>query len=147
MAQPAAETSGTSSPSVPDRSYPPPLVTEWRGKLELPKLEKNLKDLQLKSSYIDPFDIAEYPEDVENINQQSGGSTPLNRPEGFSVDKPSPQQNINPPVGDIPQSANEMFNLDTGLIQNRPAPVQQQTPSSENQNELKYEAPAPTPGS
>lgn len=76
--------------------------------------------------------MAEYPEDVEMINQQS----PFDKPEGFSVNTPSNVQNIIPPVRNIPESAKEKFNLNPEFIQNRLPPVQQQISPSQTQDEL-----------
>lgn len=147
MPKPVVENSETIGSSEPVRSYPQPQILKWGETIEVPTSEKNLKDLlQWKSSDVAPFLTAEYPEDVEKINGQSGTRTQLYGPGGFSVDTPSAQQNVNPPLGNAPESDNQMFNPKTGLPQNRPAPGQQQTPPSQTEIEPKYEVPVPTPG-
>lgn len=148
MPQPVVGNSETIDSSEPVKSYPQPQILKWAESPGVPTLEKNLKDLlQWKSSDAAPFLTAEDPEDVEKIIDQSGTPTQLYRPGGFSVDTPSTQQIINPPLGNVPESANQMFNPKTGLPQNRPSPNQQQTPPSQIEIDPKYEVPVPTPGS
>lgn len=137
--KPVAENLGTLG--QPSRLFPPPRVLEWGGAPEELTPQKNLKNLQSESSYVVPFSVAEYSEDVDIINKQPVDSTPLYSPNGVRIYPLSGEQNINPLPGDIPKSSQEMFNGNRWDDQNRPVPVQMQTSPSSNENEPKYESP------
>lgn len=130
----------------PSRSYPPPKLLQWGETTEEPAAEKNLiKNPKFESSYVPSYELAEYPEDAERIIQQSPvDGTQLYIPDGeVNIDPLSGKQNTIPNQDGLPESGNEMFKLDADFNQNRPVPLQQQTPPSQNQNELRYQPPVP----
>lgn len=130
----------------PSRSYPPPKLLQWGETIEEPAAEKNLiKNPKFESSFVPSFELAEYPEDAERIFQQStGDDTQLYNSDGKIITDPtSGEQNKIPNLDGLFPSLNEMFKFDDGFNQNRPVPLQQQTPSPQERNELNYQPPVP----
>lgn len=139
VTQPTTENPEAVELSAPSRSYPPAQVIQWGETPNLPTVGKNLKDLQSKSSSVAPVYMAEYPDDVEPIYQQSGNTFPPDKPKEFNVDTPPSRQDINSPLPDTFKGGDEMFNLNTEPNKNTPVPVQQQTPPNETPNGLELE--------
>lgn len=143
----------------PSRSYPPPKLLQWgETPPQDPVTEKDLlKNLKFQeSSNFPSYQLAEYPEDAEILLQQQSPpvdhGNKLNIPDNRElIANPPPsvkQQNpIAPPILDgLPSSGNEMFNLDGDFNQNT-IPLQQQTPSTQDQNEPIIDQQQPWPRS